>query len=183
MSKSSSGKKRAKESSRFQEQLARELDQTIAPVRQNLVGQANQFLQTGDVTGLPQFAGVKSIAEEQFGRARDAVIAGTPEGGGLTSALAQLESDRANSLAQLVGQLGGQTIDRAQNLVLGQTGQVTGSAATASALAQQAAQIEAQQNAQKATNLGRVVGAVATKGASASVGGGAGGSAGAGKGP
>ena len=74
------------------------------PVRNDLLSQMGNFLQGGyDVSKSPTFAplyaNARSGIESQYGVAKDAILAGTPRGGGQTAALAGVESDRAGNLS------------------------------------------------------------------------------------
>ena len=61
----------------------------------------NQFLEDpSQVFSQPGFAAIKDITESQFGRAQENIIANTPEGGGLTQALGDLEAARASDLVR-----------------------------------------------------------------------------------
>jgi len=145
-----------------QSALARELVGESRPTRQALFSDANAFLQGDrDVTGLPEFGAFKDAAEGQFNVARDNIIANTPEGGGLTAALAGLEGQRASNQTQFTGALASDEVNRA--LQLGTFGTATGSQAGSSAAFAQAqrASAEAQANAGKAGGTGTAAGAAA----------------------
>ena len=142
-----------------QSALARELVGESRPTRQALFSDANAFLQGDrDVTGLPEFGAFKNAAEGQFSNARDNIIANTPEGGGLTAALAGLEGQRASNQTQFTGALASDEVNRA--LQLGTFGAATGSQTGSSAAFAQAqrANAEAQQNAGKSAGLGGAAG-------------------------
>lgn len=112
-----------------------------------------------DVTGTPTFAAYKNVADRSFSRARDNAISSLPAGGGLTSALVNLEGQRADNLTQGAGNIYDAELARAMTLATGQTGVAVGGlgqAANAQALAAQAA---AQQNAGKSSALGTGLGA------------------------
>lgn len=104
-----------------------------------------------DVTTSPLYGAMKSAVEKQFSRARQNVLASTPRGGGLTSALANLEGARAGTLATGTGDLFEREMARAFALGTGQTpvalsglGSAAGSLASIGA-AQQAQQAQALQ--------------------------------------
>jgi hypothetical protein len=168
MGKSSSADQSAAQAQEAQSRLAQQLVGETTPLRRGLIGQAEDFLGGGfDVTGLPQFGAGKQMIEDQFARAQDAVIAGTPEGGGLTSALVDLNTNRAGGLAQLTGGLAQDEINRALQLATFGTAQGSQGMTQASVIAAQRANAEAQQNAAKASGLGQAAGAglaMATKG-------------------
>ena len=144
-----------------QTRLAERLVSQTDPLRQQLVDQSTDFVGGDfDVTGTPQFAAGKNTQEAQFARARENVIAGTPEGGGLTSALTNLEAARAGGLTDLSGQLAENEQNRALQLSTG--GAALGSQGLASAGSTQAqlAAAESSANAGKAAGLGSAGGAI-----------------------
>lgn len=142
-----------------QTRLAQQLIGETTPLRQNLISDAGQFVSGDrDVTGLPEFAAFKSGAEDQFGRARDAIIANTPEGGGLTAALAGLEGQRAGNQAAFTGGLAGNEIQRALQLATFGAAQGSQGLGSAGFLQGQRAQAESQSNAGKAGGLGTALG-------------------------
>ena len=153
-----------------QARIAQQLFRESTPIRQGLNLRSREFLETGDVTSGPAFAGLKDVIESQFGRAREAVIGATPTGGALTSALTDLEGRRASALVGGTAALTEQELGRALELgtglvptAVGGLGQAGGIQASAAASAQQA-------SAQKASGtgeaVGRVAAAVITKGGS-----------------
>ena len=145
-----------------QAKLARQLVDEVQPLRRGLIDDSAQFLAGNfDVTGLPQFAAGKDVLESQFGRARDAVIGSTPEGGGLTTALAELERDRASALTQVTGGLAQDQANLAAQMATFGTAAGSQGLGTAAAIAGQRAAAEAQQNAAKAGGTGRAAGAIA----------------------
>jgi len=162
MGKKSSADDAAGQAAQAQAKLANQLVSETAPIRRNLIGDANQFLQGGhDVTQLPEFAAFKGSSEAQFGRARDNIIANTPEGGGLSSALGNLELGRAGNQANFTGALAGDEVNRALQLATFGTAQGSAGLAGASATAAGRAQAEAAQNAGKASGAGQAAGSAA----------------------
>jgi len=112
-----------------------------------------------DVTSTPTFADYKNVADRSFARAKDNAIATLPSGGGLTSALVNLEGQRADNLTQGAGNIYDAELARAMTLATGQTGVAMGGlgqAANAQALAPNAA---SQQSAAKSGALGTGLGA------------------------
>ena len=160
MGKSSSANDAAGRAAEAQTRLARQLVNESSPLRRMLIQDAQQFTSGGrDVTGLPEFGAFKTTLEDQVQRARDQIIAGTPEGGALSSALADVELGRAQSLADAAGQLSAIETDR--GIQLATFGAAQGSQGLGSAAATQAqrASAEAVQNAGKAQGLGQLAGA------------------------
>lgn len=164
MGKSSSADRAAGQAAQEQTRLARELVGETSPLRRTLINDALGFATGGrDVSNLPEFAAAKSAGEAQFSRARDAIIANTPEGGALSQALAELESNRARGFTELSGALSENEVNRGVQLATfgaAQGSQGLGSAAFTQA---QRASAEAQQNAAKGQATGRLAGAIITK--------------------
>lgn len=144
-----------------QARLAEQLFSQTDPTRVGLINRSQDFLESGDVTASPQFAFLKDITESQFGRAQDSVIAGTPTGGALTSALGDLERDRASSLIQGTAALNESELARAMTLATGTTGQSLGALGSAGSIQAQEAAARASQSAGKAGALGQGAGAYA----------------------
>jgi len=161
MGKSTKRNKSADEAVNAQTDIAKKLFNESDPLRQQLFGQSNDFLSGNfDVTGTPQFAAGKNIQEQQFQRARDATISNTAEGGGLTSALTNLEGQRASGLTNMVGDLAREQQNQAVGL--GTFGAVQGQSGLANAASTQAqlAAAESNANAGKAGGLGDAAGAL-----------------------
>ena len=159
MGKPDEANQAAGQAAQAQTELAQRLVGQTDPLRRELIGDANEFLRGDrDVSGLPEFAAFKESAEGQYGRARDRIIATTPEGGALTAALAGLEGDRASNQTQFTGALAGDEVNRA--LQLGTFGAATGSRGLSSAgfIQAQRAAAESAQNAGKSQGLGQAVG-------------------------
>lgn len=164
MGKSSSADTAAGQAASEQSRLARELAGESSPLRKALIGDAQDFVTGGrDVSGLPEFAAAKSAGEMQFNRARDSVIANTPEGGALTSALTNLEADRARSFTELSGALSEAEVNRGVQLATFGAAQGSQGLGAAAFTQSQRAAAEAQQNAAKGTGLGRLAGAIITR--------------------
>ncbi len=159
MGKSSSADRSAGRVAQAQLGMAQEVFNEGRPLRAGLTDQLSQVIQTGEADNTAQFRAGKSTLEDQVQRAREQIIAGTPEGGGLTSALTDLEMGRARGLAEMEGQIVDREIDRA--LQLGTFGAATGvqGVGTAGMVQAQRAASEAQQNAAKGRGMGQVAGA------------------------
>lgn len=153
--------KAANEAIRSQTDLAERIVDQTDPLREQLVGQSGDFLSGDfDVSSLPQYGSAKNAVESQYGRAQDSIIANTPEGGGLTDAIVDLESARAGSLVDVQGQLSEAETNRA--LQLGTFGAAQGSSGfgQAGSTAAQLALAESQQNAGKSAGLGSAAGRI-----------------------
>ncbi len=164
MGKDDTANQAAGQAAQAQTRLAEQLIGETGPLRKNLIGDALGFLSGDrDVTSLPAFAAFKGSAEGGFNRAKENIIANTPEGGGLTAALAGLEGQRAGNQAGFTGALAGDEINRA--LQLATFGAATGSQGlgTAGFIQAQRAQGESAANAGKAGGLGTAAGALLGK--------------------
>jgi len=107
-----------------QQRIAEELFSQTDPLRRGMIGRSTNFIRDpNDVFNLPGYAAVKDTTESQYGRARDSIIANTPEGGALTSALVDLERNRASDLVRGTAQLNDAELARAMTLATGTTGQ------------------------------------------------------------
>lgn len=164
MGKSTSANDAAGQAAQAQSRLAQQLITQTDPLRQDLINDAGAFIGGGrDVTGLPEFAAFKGANEAQFGVARDAIIANTQEGGGLTAALAGLEGDRASNQASFTGALASDEVNRALQLATFGAAQGSQGLGSAGFLQGQRALGESQANAGKAQGTGEAAGAAAAK--------------------
>lgn len=80
-----------------------------------------------DAMYAPMFSSQKAGIEAQYGNARDNILAGTARGGAQTTALGNLEMQRAQDMGTLPAQLSAQIlegiINQARSTALGSTGQ------------------------------------------------------------
>jgi len=137
-----------------QQRIAEELFSQTDPLRRGVIDRSESFVSNpNDVFNLPGYAAVKDTTESQYGRARDSVIANTPEGGALTSALGDLERNRASDLVQGTARLNDSELSRAMTLATGSTGQSLAALGSAGAIQ---AQREASDDAGKAAKTGAV---------------------------
>jgi len=144
------------------ESLAIQLFSQTDPLRQSLIGQAEDFLSGDfDVTTLPQFDTLKSAVESQFGRAQENIISTTPTGGALIDALSGLEGDRASTLTQGIGDIATDQLNRAFSLATGAPLQASANAFSGAAQLQgQMAQAEATRDAGTKSALGFGIGSI-----------------------
>lgn len=164
MGKPDEANQAAGQAAQAQTQLAQQLVSQTDPLRRGLIDDAFGFISGDrDVTGLPEFAALKGANEAQFGRARENIISSTQRGGGLTSALANLEGQRASNQVAFTGDLATTEVNRA--LQLGTFGAAQGSQGLSSAgfVQAQRATAEAQANAGKSEGLGQAAATVAVK--------------------
>lgn len=146
--------KAAGKAAKAQTDLARMLVEQSDPLRTGLIDRSTEFIAGGDVMSSPQFLAFKDATGDQFSRARENVISSTPAGGALTSALTNLEGQKASALTQGAGSIYEGELSRALALGTGITGMgQSGLDAAAQTQAARAAS-EAQQNAAKYGALG-----------------------------
>jgi len=148
----------AGQAAKAETKLAQQLVGETTPLRQNLISDAGQFVSGDrDVTGLPEFAAFKNSAESQFSRAKDSIIANTPEGGGLTAALTQLEGNRAGNQASFTGALAGDEVTRALQLATFGAAQGTQGLGNAGAVQASRAGSQAAENAAKTQAVANIL--------------------------
>ena len=159
MPKDDSANQAAGQAAQAQTALAQELIGETRPLRQNLISDAFGFLSGDrDVTGLPEFAAAKGANEAQFGRARENIIGSTPTGGALTSALGNLEGQRASNQVAFTGDIAGNEINRALQLATFGAAQGSRGLGSAGFIQAQRAGAEGAQNAAKSQGLGQALG-------------------------
>ena len=142
--------------------MSRALFKETDPLRKSLISRSESFLQNGDVTQNPAYAALKQGAEQQFGRAKQNILASTPTGGALTSALAGNEYQKAANLTQGMGGLYNQEMSRAMNLAAGTPLTAAfGGMSSAAQLQGQLAQAQASQDAAQKGALGQGAGLLA----------------------
>jgi hypothetical protein len=125
------------------EQLAARLMEQSDPLRQMLMDRSAGYLQNG-VGSSPQFSAFKAAAEPQFAQARQNIIGDSAPGGGLTSALAGLQANKARMLTEARGGIDQQELGLAERLATGGTGQAVSGLGAAGNLSNQSAAIQAQ---------------------------------------
>lgn len=120
------------------------------------------------VTNGPQFASLKDMIEKQYSRARENIIASTPQGGPLSSALARLEGQRASATAQGIGDLTERETSRAFALATGQTPVALGSLGSAAGSLGQIGAAQSAQQGQALQGIGTGIGLTAGRKAATS---------------
>lgn len=153
-----SGPKESK-ASKTQARLAEQLFQQTQPIRTALFDRSNDFLSGDmDVMGTPTGMAYKSAADRSFNRAKDNIIGRVAPGGGLVSALAGLEGDRAASMTAGAGQIYDSELSRALALGTGVTGTSLSSLGQAGANQAAVAQARGTAKAGMAEGAGDVLG-------------------------
>lgn len=107
----------------------------------------------------PLFAAMKQATEDQYGRAKDNILASVPAGGALTSGLVDLETGRARDMVDNLGNLYQQEIDRAMSFALGTPVQTMQGLGQAANVQSNMALANSQQNAGTKQALGMGAGA------------------------
>jgi hypothetical protein len=131
-----------------QSQLAQQLFSQTDPIRQSLIGRSQDYLTNG-IGASPQFDAFKANEEAMYNQARDNIISDTPAGGALTSALVNLEGNRARDLTQARGAIDSEELARAMTIGTGTTGQALGALGQAGGIQAQIAAANAARNAEK----------------------------------
>ncbi len=158
--KGGSNKNKRERPEQTQARIARELFEQSDPTRTALFERSEDFLDDPSaIFDTPGFAAVKDTTESQFSRARDSIIANTPEGGALTSALADLERNRASDLVQGTARLNENELSRSLALSTGTTGQSLTSLGSAGAIEAQREASDAAGKGAKAGGIGQGAGA------------------------
>lgn len=146
----------AAQQARIAEQLFTQTD----PIRRKLIDRSQVYL-SGGIDESPTFQAYRAESDPFYARAKENIIQSTPEGGGLTQALTNLEMDRARGLTTARGGIDEQERNLAVLLGTGtlpQTMQGLGAASAAQAQNLLAAQ---QREGQIAAAIGEGVGTMA----------------------
>ena len=155
MGKETEANDAAGQAAQAQTRLAQQLVGETTPLRQNLISDAGGFVSGDrDVTALPEFGAFKGSAESGFNRAKENIIASTPEGGPLIAALTELEGNRAGNQAGFTGALASDEIQRALQLATFGAAQGSQGLGSAGFIQANRAAAESQSNAGKAGGLG-----------------------------
>lgn len=141
-----------------QQRIALQLLGESDPLRQALIQRSGQAIMGGSGNS-PQFAAYKAALEPQYASARDQIIADSPTGGGLTAALANLDTSRAHDLTAAQGSINESELARAMTLATGQTGQAMTSLGNAGQVQAAAAQANAEREAGLYSAIGTGLGA------------------------
>lgn len=108
--------------------IAHSLWKSSKPIRSEMIGGWMDFLNPKEGTefnaaSLPGYTPMYDVArrglESQYSTARNQAIAGTPRGGAMSDALAQIEKGRAESVGQLPGQISSGLINDQMNKAYG----------------------------------------------------------------
>ena len=141
-------------SSKVAANIAQQLYQQTQPMRSDIIGRGEEFLAGGfDPSTMPTWDVGKRGIEDQYGMARENIIANMPAGGQLYDQLAQTEVNRANAL----GDLGAGIAQDEYNKIYGlATGTPQQSMTTLANVGASQANMQAQQYAGKMGALGDI---------------------------
>lgn len=131
------------------------------PLRRQLIGQSTDFLSGGmDPTSTPEYAAIRSYADQQANQARDSILETLPSGGTLMDKLADVDIGKARTLTDASAGIYGDNLNRAMNLAtFGTQSAITARAASDQVRAARE-QTEADRDAQTKQALGQGVGMV-----------------------
>ncbi len=136
-------------------EISRRLFEQTDPIRASLIGRSKSFLDGNqDVTQTPQYGALKTAAENQFNTAKDNIISSTPGGGGLISALANLQAQKAAALTAGTGSLADNEMSRSFALGTGTAPVALGGLGSAASSLGQIGAAQAAQSGQALQGLG-----------------------------
>lgn len=96
-----------------------DLIEKTTPLRDQLIGRAEDFLSSGDVTQTPAFDVARQAADRQFQNARDSILTNLPSGGVLLDKLADLDIAKARDLSVAEAGIFDSELNRAFSLATG----------------------------------------------------------------
>lgn len=100
--------------------ISQEYENTT-PMRSMITGDLTNFLNTGAISDSlsPVYAAGKSGIEGQYNIGKENLLASVPRGGGMTQGLVDLESNRADSLGNLQGDIATDMYNKAYGYATG----------------------------------------------------------------
>jgi hypothetical protein len=144
------------------EQIANNLFQQTDPLRQDLIGQSQDFLSGGmDPTATPEYAAIRQYADQQANQARDSILETMPSGGTLMDKLADVDISKARTLTDASAGIYGDNMDRALTLASGFTQNAVGARAGADQLTAAREQADASRDAATKMAIGEGAGGIA----------------------
>ncbi len=159
MGGSSSADRASDQAARKQAEIAQQLFTQTDPLRRGMIDRSQQFLTNG-VDNSPTFSAYKAAAEPQYASARESIIADTPMGGGLTAALAELQTGKARDLTEARGAIHESELARALTLGTGTVGTSMAGFGNSAAIQAQRAQAKAERDTGVYMALGEATGAL-----------------------
>lgn len=145
-----------------QSRIAEALWNETSPLRKLFLDRGNAFLTGGlDVTQSPMFGNLKNAVETQFGRAKQNVLETSPVGGGLTSALAALEAQKASTMTSGISGIAEGELSRAFGMASGAPGQALAGLGSAASIQGALASANAARAASAKQGMGQGLGMLA----------------------
>lgn len=142
------------------DQIASNLFQQTDPLRQDLIGQSADFLSGGmDPMATPEFAAIRSYADQQANQARNSILETMPSGGTLLDKLADVDIGKARTLTDAAAGIYGDNLSRAMSLATGGTQSAISARAGADQLIAAREQADATREAGEKNALGSSIGA------------------------
>lgn len=142
---------------------AQDLIKKTDPLRDALIDRSSNFLAGGlDPMATPEFAAIRSYADQQAKQARDSILETMPSGGTLLDKLADVDIGKARTLTDASANIYGNNLNQAFSLATGAP--LTGSMTGLGALSQMEAarnQANAAKEAGEKNALGSAVGGIA----------------------
>lgn len=141
------------------DQIANNLFQQTDPLRRGLIDQSQNFLSGGmDPTATPEFAAIRSYADQQAKQAKDSILETLPSGGTLLDKLADVDIGKARTLTDASAGIYGDNLSRALTLATGGTQSAISSRAAADQLIAAREQADADRDAAAKGGAGAAVG-------------------------
>jgi len=101
-------------------QIAGDLYKTTDPLRKNMVGGFEDFMEGGfDPTGTPMYGAGKQALETQYGTAKESIMSNLPKGGALLNALAGADISKAGDMATMSGNISQDVYNKAYGMATG----------------------------------------------------------------
>lgn len=142
------------------EAIASNLFQQTDPLRRELIGQSADFLSGGmNPMKTPEYAAIRSYANQQANQAKDSILETLPSGGTLLDKLADVDIGKARTLTDAAAGIYGDNLTRAMSLATGGTQSAIAARSGADQLTAAREQADAARDAGEKNALGSAVGA------------------------
>lgn len=139
-------------SSKIAAEIQRDLYNRTSGIRTNVLDELTNASMGGwNPSESPMWGPARGVIEDQYGVAKDNIMANLPKGGQLNEGLMDLDTSRARSLGDLAGQIGSDYWNKSYGLASGVPQQAS---STLGMLGSQQMQAEAQATAGKAGMMG-----------------------------
>lgn len=141
------------------DQIANNLFQQTDPLRRSLIDQSTNFMSGGmNPMETPEFAAIRSYADQQSKQARDNILETMPSGGTLLDKLADVEIGKARTLTDASAGIYGDNLNRAMSLATGGTQSAISARAGADQLIAAREQANADRDASAKGGAGAAIG-------------------------